>query len=133
MAMNFEARRFISPAIRAQLRRRMSEMSAVACALIGLTLLLALASYNPHDPSFDTVSTAPTQNLAGPIGAGLADLMLQGFGIAGFIPPLVLLAWGYRLGARGAVGHLKLRIFLGGLAMPLMAAGLAMGMAIIPG
>ena len=108
-------------------------MAAVACALIGLTLLLALASYNPHDPSFDTVSTAPTQNLAGPIGAGLADLMLQGFGIAGFIPPLVLLAWGYRLATRGAVGHLKLRIVLGGMAMPLVAAALAMALTIIPG
>jgi S-DNA-T family DNA segregation ATPase FtsK/SpoIIIE len=133
MAMNFEARRFISPAIRAQLRRRMSELAAVVCALGGLTLLLALASYNPHDPSFDTVSTARTLNLAGPIGAGLADLMLQGFGIAGFIPPLVLLAWSYRLGARGAVGHLKLRIVLGGLSMPLVAAALAMALTIIPG
>jgi DNA segregation ATPase FtsK/SpoIIIE, S-DNA-T family len=133
MAMNFEARRFISPAIRAQLRRRMSEMAAVACALSGLTLLLALASYNPHDPSFDTVSAARTLNLAGPIGAGLADLMLQGFGIAGFVPPLVLLAWSYRLAARGAVGHLKLRVVLGGLAMPLVAAALAMALTIIPG
>ena len=133
MAVNFEARRFISPAIRAQLRRRMSELTSVFCALAGLTLLLALASYNPHDPSFDTASSAPTNNLAGFIGAGLSDLMLQGFGIAGFIPPLVLLAWAYRLGTRGAIGHLKLRIFLGGLAMPLAAAALAMATAIIPG
>ncbi|HUW81056.1 MAG TPA: DNA translocase FtsK 4TM domain-containing protein [Acidocella sp.] len=133
MAVNFEARRFISPAIRAQLRRRMSELAAVFCALAGLTLLLALVSYNSHDPSFDTVSTGPTANLAGPAGADLADLMLQGFGIAGFIPPLILLAWSYRLGARGAIGHLKLRIFLGGLSMPLVAAALAMSMAIIPG
>jgi DNA segregation ATPase FtsK/SpoIIIE, S-DNA-T family len=133
MAVNFEAQRFISPAIRAQLRRRMSELTAVFCALAGLTLLLALISYNPHDPSFDTASSAPTENLAGFIGAGLSDLMLQGFGVAGFIPPLVLLAWAYRLGTRGAIGHLKLRIFLGGLAMPLVAAALAMATAIIPG
>jgi S-DNA-T family DNA segregation ATPase FtsK/SpoIIIE len=133
MAVNFEARRFISPAIRAQLRRRLSELAAVACALAGLTLMLALVSYNAQDPSFDTASSGRTLNLAGSAGAGLADLMLQGFGIAGFIPALILLAWSYRLGTRGAIGHLKLRIVLGGLSMPLVAAALAMAMTIIPG
>ncbi len=133
MAAKFETRRFISPAIGAQLRRRVSEFTAVACALAGLALLLALLSYNVHDPSFDTASSAPTRNLAGSLGAGLADLLLQGFGIAGFIPALVLLAWSYRLGSRGAIGHLKLRIFLGGLALPLIAASLAMALAVIPG
>ena len=133
MAVNFEARRFISPTLRAQLRRRMAELLAVACALAGLTLLLALVSYSPADPSFDTATAARTGNLAGPFGATFADLTLQGFGIAGFIPSLVLLAWSYRLGTRGAVGHLKLRIVMGGLAMPLVATALALGLAIIPG
>jgi DNA segregation ATPase FtsK/SpoIIIE, S-DNA-T family len=133
MAVNFEARRFISQALRAQLQRRMSELAALGCGFGGLAVLLALVSYNPQDPSFDTASAAHTANIAGPVGAGLADLMLQGFGIAGFIPPLVLLAWAYRLGTRGAIGRLKLRIVLGGLAMPLVAAALAMGLAIIPG
>jgi S-DNA-T family DNA segregation ATPase FtsK/SpoIIIE len=133
MAVSFEARRFISPAIRAQLRRRFSELAAVVCALAGLTILLALVSYNPGDPSFDTASAARTTNLAGALGAGGADLTLQGFGIAGFIPALILLAWSYRLGARGAIGHLKLRIVMGGASMPLVAAALAMAMAVIPG
>ena len=133
MAVNFEARRFISPALRAQLRRRVSELGAIACALAGLTLLLALVSYNPADPSFDTATAARTGNLAGPFGASFADLTLQGFGIAGFIPPMILLAWSYRLGARGAIGHIKLRIVLGGLALPLVATALALGLAIIPG
>ncbi|HVE22789.1 MAG TPA: DNA translocase FtsK 4TM domain-containing protein [Acidocella sp.] len=133
MAVNFEARRFVSPAIRAQLRRRISELSAVCCALVGLAVLLALISYNPHDPSFDTASDSPVTNLAGPVGAILADLVLQGFGAAGLIPPLVLLAWSYRLGSRGAVGHLKSRIFSAGLSMPLLATALAMALTIIPG
>ena len=68
MAVNFEARRFISPAIRAQFRRRISELSALFCALAGLALLLALISYNPHDPSLDTASDLPVKNLAGPVG-----------------------------------------------------------------
>ena len=77
MAVNFEARRFISPTLRAQLRRRMAELLAVACALAGLTLLLALVSYSPADPSFDTATAARTGNLAGPFGATFADLTLQ--------------------------------------------------------
>ncbi|MDE8346356.1 MAG: DNA translocase FtsK 4TM domain-containing protein [Acidocella sp.] len=133
MALNFETRRFMSPAIRVQLHRRLAEIAAMVCALLGLTLLLALLSYSPQDPSFDTVSAAPVRNLVGVAGAGLSDLLLQGFGIAGFIPGLVLLAWGYRLGARGKIGHLKLRIVLAGMAMPLLAAALAMGLAVIPG
>jgi S-DNA-T family DNA segregation ATPase FtsK/SpoIIIE len=133
MAVNFEARRFISPAIRAQLRRRVAELVALALAFGGLVLLLALASYNPADPSFDAVGSAHTSNLAGPVGAGVADLLLQGFGFAGLTPVFILLAWGYRLGTRGGIGYLKTRIVLGGLAMPLLAVALAMGMAIIPG
>jgi len=133
MAVNFEARQFISPAIRAQLRRRMSELAALALALVGLALGLALISYNPQDPSFDSAGAVHTTNLTGPVGAGLADLLLQGFGVAGFVPALILLAWAYRLGMRGTVGHLKTRIVLGGMALPLLACALAMGMTVIPG
>jgi S-DNA-T family DNA segregation ATPase FtsK/SpoIIIE len=133
MAISLGTRRFISPAIRAQFRRRFAELTAVAVALAGLTLLIALLSYHPDDPSFDSVGGARTLNLAGPAGAGVSDLLLQGFGIAGFIPAFVLLAWGYRLGSRGAIGYLKTRIFLGGVSLPLTAAALAMAVAVIPG
>ncbi len=133
MAISFGARRFISPAIKAQLKRRLADLLAVVVALAGLTLLIALLSYHPADPSLDTASDARTLNLAGPFGAGVADLLLQGFGLAGFVPPAVLLAWAYRLASRGAIGYLKTRICLGGLAMPLLAAALAMGVAVIPG
>jgi S-DNA-T family DNA segregation ATPase FtsK/SpoIIIE len=133
MAVSFQARRFISPTLRAQLQRRLAELAAIAVALAGLTLVLALLSYHPGDPSFDTVSGARTANFAGPAGAGMSDLLLQGFGLAGFIPAAVLLAWSYRLAARGAIGRLKTRIVCTGLAMPLLAAALMMAEAVIPG
>jgi S-DNA-T family DNA segregation ATPase FtsK/SpoIIIE len=133
MAVSFQARRFISPTLRAQFRRRVAELAAILVALAGLTLVLALLSYHPGDSSFDTVSDARTENFAGPFGAGIADLLLQGFGIAGFLPAAVLLAWSYRLGARGAIGRLKTRIVCAGVAMPLLAAALAMAEAVIPG
>jgi len=133
MAVSSQARRLVSPGLRAQFWRRLAELAAILVGLAGLTLLVALVSYHPADPSFDSVTAARALNLAGPAGADVADLLLQGFGIAGFLPAFLLLAWGYRLGARGAVGHLKTRVFLGGLAMPLLAASLAMAVAIIPG
>jgi S-DNA-T family DNA segregation ATPase FtsK/SpoIIIE len=62
----------------------------VAAAL----LLLALASYTPTDPSFNTVGRyvtgRPAHNWTGMVGAYLADAMLQLIGVAAFLLPLVL-------------------------------------------
>lgn len=133
MAIDLGTERFISSAIRAQLRRRMGEISAIIIALVSLSLALALFTYSAADPSFNTVSTAPVRNVAGLVGANVADLFLQGFGVAGFIPVIVLLAWSYRLGTRGSIGHLKFRIVLAGLSMPITAVALAMAFQVIPG
>ena len=133
MAVDQGVRRFISPAIRAQLRRRTGELSAILIALIALVLAMALISYNPSDPSLNTVATQPIRNWAGGTGAALADLALQCFGIAGFIPVLVLLAWAYRLGIHGRIGYLKTRLVLAVLSMPLASAALALAFAVIPG
>jgi S-DNA-T family DNA segregation ATPase FtsK/SpoIIIE len=73
-------------------------------ALLLLTaalLLLSLASYHPSDPSLNTVSGAIgpkiVRNWIGPIGAYLADLLLQISGITAFGLPLWIgglgLAW----------------------------------------
>ena len=56
----------------------------------------------------------------------LNALLLQSFGIAGFLPSLILLAWAYRLASRGRLGYLKTRIFLGAAAMPLLAGAFSM-------
>ena len=133
MALSLGSKQFISPGLRAQFQRRVAELGAVALAVAGLALLLALISYHAGDPSFDTASAGRTLNLAGPAGARLADILLQSFGIAGFVPGLVLLAWAYRLGSRGRLGYLKMRIFLGALSMPLLAAALGVAVAVIPG
>ncbi len=133
MAKSFESPRFMSPAILAQLRRRVAELAAIACALAGLAIILALITYNPADPSFDTASFGPTTNLAGPAGAAFADIALQGFGLAGFIPSIMLLAWGYQLGTRNRITRPKLRVVLAGLTMPLAAAALSLAVTVIPG
>ena len=50
MASATQARRLASPALRALMRQRLAELSAIALGVAGLVLLVALASYNPHDP-----------------------------------------------------------------------------------
>ncbi len=115
------------------MRRRAGELGGIVLAVSALTLALALITYNPADPSFDTASSSAPTNLAGLAGAQVADLLLQGFGLAGAVPVLCLLAWAYRLAARGGIARLKTRIVLGALSMPLLAAALALGVAEIPG
>jgi S-DNA-T family DNA segregation ATPase FtsK/SpoIIIE len=62
----------------------------------GLFVLLALASYHPYDPSWDTATgLAKPANLTGRVGAILADICLQGLGLAAFVLPILILgiAW----------------------------------------
>ena len=97
-------RRFASPAVKAAIRRRLFEFLGLACGLAGLALLVALASYDPADPSLNTATTRRAANLVGPAGAMLADLLLQGFGWAGALPGVALLAWAWRLATHRGLG-----------------------------
>ena len=62
--------------------------------VVATLLLLALASYTPTDPSFDTVGRyatgRPAHNWTGMVGAYVADGLLQLIGVAAFFLPLVL-------------------------------------------
>jgi S-DNA-T family DNA segregation ATPase FtsK/SpoIIIE len=62
--------------------------------LAGLTLLLAisLATYSPHDPSLLVSSAAPPQNWVGHAGANAAALLFEGFGLAAWFAPAIVLA-----------------------------------------
>jgi S-DNA-T family DNA segregation ATPase FtsK/SpoIIIE len=63
----------------------------------GLFILLALASYNPLDPSWNTASAlARPANLTGRIGAFLADGLLQIFGLAAYAFPTLILCLGWK-------------------------------------
>jgi S-DNA-T family DNA segregation ATPase FtsK/SpoIIIE len=57
-------------------------------------LLLALVSYTPSDPSFNTVGGLagphPARNWTGVAGAYLSDLLLQAFGVAVLFLPIIL-------------------------------------------
>lgn len=75
--------------------RRLNEVCGLAVLAAAGLLLLALASYHPADPSFDTVGGGlnpahPARNWTGLLGAYFADLTLQTVGVAALLAPLLL-------------------------------------------
>jgi S-DNA-T family DNA segregation ATPase FtsK/SpoIIIE len=65
-------------------------------ALVGGTAA-ALATYDPLDPSLNRATNHPVSNALGPIGATIADLLLQTLGAAVVLPLLVAALWGLRM------------------------------------
>ncbi len=80
--------------------RRLNELIGFVLCVSGLLLFLALASYSPLDPSFNSASvltgSQSARNWVGLVGAIISDLMLQGFGIGAFLVPVFLGALGGR-------------------------------------
>jgi S-DNA-T family DNA segregation ATPase FtsK/SpoIIIE len=83
--------------------RRLNELIGFLILVMAMLLLLALVSYHPTDPSFDTVrgvihgaeKPAPIHNWIGITGAYLSDLLLQLEGLASFLLPLLLGGLGF--------------------------------------
>ena len=80
--------------------RRLNELIGFVLCVSGLLLFLALASYSPLDPSFNSASvltgSQSARNWVGLVGAIISDLMLQGLGIGAFLVPVFLGALGSR-------------------------------------
>ncbi len=125
MATLAQDRRFASPEIRNVVLARLGQLGGIAFAVAALVLLVALASYNPHDPSLNTATSRSPTNLAGLPGAMSADVLLQSFGAAAALPGIAMLAWGFRVATRRPLRPL-VRIFSTLLALPILAAVLAL-------
>jgi len=92
------------------LRRRLAELGGAVLLLFGLAVLLALASYDPADPSFNHATARAARNLAGGPGAFGADLLLQPFGLAATLIGVVAALWGWRLAAHKGLARPLLRV-----------------------
>jgi S-DNA-T family DNA segregation ATPase FtsK/SpoIIIE len=113
--------------------RRLNEMLGLILLVVAGLLLLALASYTPTDPSFNTVSgaTGPhaARNWTGVTGAYLSDLLLQALGIAVFFVPVMLGRVGVSWMRSRAVGSTTAKAI--GLVLWLVFAPAAVGL--LPG
>ena len=78
--------------------RRLNEIIGLVVLVAAGLLLLALISYTPSDPSFNTVGEyaggRPAHNWTGLVGAWIADAALQVIGVSIFLIPLVLVRLG---------------------------------------
>ena len=76
--------------------KRLNEAAGLVLLSVGLFLWLSLVSYQAQDPSWNSAAgPARPLNLTGYVGSYLSDLLLQGFGLAAFAFPalVLLLAW----------------------------------------
>ena len=62
MAAAAQARHFVSPAVRAVALQRIAGFIGLLLGVAGLVLLVALASYDPRDPSLNTATARPPAN-----------------------------------------------------------------------
>jgi S-DNA-T family DNA segregation ATPase FtsK/SpoIIIE len=107
----------------------LSEVEGVVCLAFGAVLALSFASYVPDKPALNRI---------GPVGYWLASLLVQGFGYAAYLFPMLLVVGSFalfvhrgltRLPVRivGAVGALLEGAILLGLYRPKVPAALAGG------
>ncbi len=71
-------------------------LGLVVMAFAG-AIALALVSHHSGDPSWNQATGAPVRNLMGYSGAAWSDVLFQGFGLAAWLVPLVVAAWGLRI------------------------------------
>src|SRR5262245_33637293 len=78
-------------------RRFLSAACGLALVALAVWLALALATYDRGDPSWNQSISALVKNAMGLRGAKVADALLQSFGLAAWLLPLVLCDWAVRL------------------------------------
>ena len=80
--------------------RRLNELLGFLLCVSALLLFLALASYSPLDPSFNSASVLTgsrvARNWIGIVGAYGSDLLWQFFGVSAFLLPVFALGLGIR-------------------------------------
>ncbi len=116
---------FLPEAASRFLRRRAVQLAGLAVLAVAGVLALALISYAPGDPSFNTANSSTIANLAGLPGAYAADLLLQAVGAAAALLVAILAAWAWALISCRGMRLLWLRLALCPLSIVLAAAGFA--------
>jgi S-DNA-T family DNA segregation ATPase FtsK/SpoIIIE len=105
--------------------KRLNEVTGFVLLAGGILFLLSMASFRPQDPSWDTVTGfVRTTNLIGPVGAHVADVFLQTFGVCAFLFPILVFALGWRWIRSEAVEGPIIKL-LGSASMVLSACGTA--------
>jgi S-DNA-T family DNA segregation ATPase FtsK/SpoIIIE len=98
------------------LARMVRVVSGGIVMTVAFGIFLALLSYAPRDPSWNTATLGTgadgIHNLCGIWGAYGADVLWQGFGLGCFILPLVVAAWGWRIASDKGLEMLGWRLLV---------------------
>jgi S-DNA-T family DNA segregation ATPase FtsK/SpoIIIE len=125
--------KYLSQAFTPTSNRRLNELIGFVLCISALLLFLALASYSALDPSLNSASVLTSahgaRNWIGVVGAFFADLVLQFFGIGGFLLPVFGVFLGYRWFRSRRTGS-PLAKFLGASCMLIFFPAL---LALLPG
>ncbi|MFG1426140.1 DNA translocase FtsK [Roseixanthobacter glucoisosaccharinicivorans] len=87
----------IPESVRGAVRRRSSQICGAALLSASLFALVSMVTWSASDPSLSNASGAEVKNLLGRPGAIVADLLMQGLGLASLFLLLPLAYWGWRL------------------------------------
>jgi DNA segregation ATPase FtsK/SpoIIIE, S-DNA-T family len=101
---------FLSPEMTAFLRRRLHELAGIVLFLCGLALSIAILGHDSSDPSMNHAVAREAANPLGLSGAWISDLLLQSIGAAAILPGIVLMVWGWRIGAHRMMGRTWIRL-----------------------
>ncbi|WP_264817756.1 DNA translocase FtsK 4TM domain-containing protein, partial [Acidomonas methanolica] len=121
-----------SPALRSALRARFAELGGLVLLALAFVICVALWSYNPLDPSFNTSSETPPSNLLGQVGASLSDFLVQWLGLASAVPVVVLVAWAWQIVRTHTLSAPFLRIVAFGGLLPACAATFSAIQVLVP-
>ena len=115
----------LPPGAAAFLRQRCIEAAGIVIALAGVAIMLALISFHPDDPSLNAATDAAARNWLSDGGASVADILMQTMGMAAWLLPVTILAWGWQIGKHKGLGRIWVRITLLPVALLLAAMALA--------
>ena len=119
------SRRFLPRNATKFLHRRSMELLGLCLLTLAFLLLLTHLTYNSADPSFNTIGSSEATNLLGSIGAAVADISLQGLGLANIAVIIVLGAWGIQLVSQRLIGRAMQRVFFLFIAIAMIATSFA--------
>jgi len=78
------------------IQKRGKELAGLMMLIVGLLVVLMIASFTPSDPSWLSETDAPVQNLLGKTGASLASPLYVTIGWASWGIAVLALVWGIR-------------------------------------
>jgi S-DNA-T family DNA segregation ATPase FtsK/SpoIIIE len=116
------------PGLRDFLRRRLNELIGSVLFIACLIFYLVLATYDRTDPSWNMAIDKVPANFGGPVGAIIADALIQSVGAASVVVPTVLSVWALRLLLNLPIRMLWLRVLI----LPVLMLAVAVSLGVLP-